>query len=121
LIGLASTTSSSQSLLGLLPQLSGPPDHALDGAEPPLELVEKPDAMAGVKKMDAQEELVRLKVLELRRSAKTQAEMISELHRAGFGQTRIADLLGTSANTVNVALSKAKKRATKEPPGGDQS
>lgn len=78
--------------------------------------------MAGPKKMDAQEELVRLKVLELRRSAKPQAAMILELDKAGFGQTRVAELLGTSANTVNVALSKAKSRAkSKEPPDGDQS
>jgi hypothetical protein len=77
--------------------------------------------MAGPKKMDAQEELVRLKVLELRRSTKTQAEMIFELDKAGFGQTRVADLLCTSANTVSVALAKAKKRAkSKEPPDDDQ-
>jgi DNA-directed RNA polymerase specialized sigma24 family protein len=78
--------------------------------------------MTGPRKMDAQEELVRLKVLELRRSTKTQAEMITELDKAGFGQTRIAELLGTSANTVSVALAKAKKRTkTKEPQDGDQS
>ncbi len=66
--------------------------------------------MAAAKKMDAQEELVRLKVLELRRTAKSQNELIVELDKAGFGQTRIAELLGTTANTVNVALSKAKKQ-----------
>jgi DNA-directed RNA polymerase specialized sigma24 family protein len=76
--------------------------------------------MATPKKMDAQEELVRLKVLQLRRTAKSQNEMIAELDKAGFGQTRIADLLGTTANTVNVALSKAKKQAKKKgQSGGD--
>lgn len=69
--------------------------------------------MPGPKKLDAQEELVRLKVMELRRSAKSQNAMIAELDKAGFGQTRIAELLGTTPNTVNVALSKAKKQ-TKE-------
>lgn len=78
--------------------------------------------MAGSRKLDTHEELVRLMVLELRRSAKSQVEMIIELDKVGFGQTRIAELLGTSANTVNVALAKAKKRAKlKGPSDGDQS
>jgi hypothetical protein len=77
--------------------------------------------MATPKKMDAQEELVRLKVLELRRTAKSQNELIAELDKAGFGQTRIAELLGTTANTVNVALSKAKKAKNKKgKSGGDK-
>jgi DNA-binding CsgD family transcriptional regulator len=63
--------------------------------------------------MDSQEELVRLTVLQLRRSAKSQAEMISELAKVGFGATRIAELLGTTANTVNVALTNAKKKKGK--------
>lgn len=60
------------------------------------------------KKMALDEELVRLMVLQLRRTAKTQTEMIVELDKAGFGQTRIGELLGTTANTVSVALAKAK-------------
>jgi predicted XRE-type DNA-binding protein len=65
--------------------------------------------MPSAKKMDAQEELIRLMVLQLRRTAKTKSEIIVELDRAGFGQTRIAELLGTTQNAVNVTLNKAKK------------
>jgi DNA-directed RNA polymerase specialized sigma24 family protein len=65
------------------------------------------------KKMDANEELVRLTVVQLRRSAKNQTEVVVELDRAGFGPTRIAELLGTSANAVNVTLNKAKKRESR--------
>jgi predicted transcriptional regulator len=61
--------------------------------------------------MDPQEELVRLKVIELRRSLGSQTEAIVELSKAGFGPSRIAELLGTTANTVNVTLQKAKKSA----------
>lgn len=60
--------------------------------------------------MDPQEELVRLKVIELRERLGSQTEAIVELNRAGFKPARIADLLGTTANTVNVTLQKAKKR-----------
>jgi hypothetical protein len=59
--------------------------------------------------MDHQEELVRLKVIELRRQFESQTEMILELSRAGFGPSRIAELLGTTANTVNVTLVKARR------------
>jgi DNA-directed RNA polymerase specialized sigma24 family protein len=59
--------------------------------------------------MDRQEELVRLKVIELRQRLGSQTEAIIELREAGFGPSRIADLLGTSSNTVNVTLQKAKK------------
>jgi DNA-directed RNA polymerase specialized sigma24 family protein len=61
--------------------------------------------------MDPQEELVRLKVMEIRQRLGSQAEMIVELNKVGFGPSRIAELLGTTANTVNVTLQKAKKRA----------
>jgi hypothetical protein len=59
--------------------------------------------------MEHQEELVRLKVIELRRQVGNQTEMIVELNRAGFGPTRIAELLGTTSNTVNVTLVKARR------------
>lgn len=64
-------------------------------------------------KMDAQEELIRLIVVQLRRTVKSQGEIIIELDKAGFGQTRSAELLGTTANAVNVTLNKAKKREGK--------
>lgn len=59
--------------------------------------------------MDVQEELVRLYVLDLRRRLGSQTETIIELRQAGFGPSRIAELLGTTPNTVNVTLQKAKK------------
>lgn len=64
--------------------------------------------------MDPQEEIVRLLAIQLRRGAASQTEAILELGRSGFGPKRIADLLGTTANTVNVALTKdrAKKKGT---------
>ena len=55
-------------------------------------------------------ELVCLQVLALQRSTESQTEAILELHRAGFSQTRIADLVGTSAGTVKVAIQRAKKK-----------
>lgn len=59
--------------------------------------------------MDQLEELVRLRVIELRRSVGSQTEAILELSKAGFGNTRVAQLLGTSPNVVNVTLQKARK------------
>jgi DNA-binding CsgD family transcriptional regulator len=56
------------------------------------------------------EELVRLLAIQLRRGAASQAQAIEEMSRAGFGPTRIAELLGTTSNTVNVAISNAKKK-----------
>ena len=44
----------------------------------------------------------------------TQAEMIALLDSVGCGQTEIATLLGTTANTVGVALHRAKRKAKKK-------
>ena len=60
--------------------------------------------------VDPQEELVRLMVIQVRRTIGTQNDTILELDRAGFGATRIAELLGTTPGTVNQALVKARKR-----------
>ena len=60
--------------------------------------------------MEAQEEIVRLMVVQLRMQLPTQTDVISELHRGGFGPARIAELLGTTPNTVNVALQRVKKK-----------
>jgi DNA-directed RNA polymerase specialized sigma24 family protein len=65
------------------------------------------------KEHDLLDELVRLQVMQLRRTMGTQAEIIVELGQAGFGQARIAELLGTTPGTVKVALQRARKR-----PGG---
>jgi DNA-binding CsgD family transcriptional regulator len=40
----------------------------------------------------------------------SQVETILELDRAGFRSSRIAELLNTTPNTVNVTLQKAKKQ-----------
>ena len=51
---------------------------------------------------------------------RTQLQQIDLLNRAGFGSAQIAALLGTTRNTVSVALSvqkhgkKTKKKATKK-------
>jgi hypothetical protein len=60
------------------------------------------------------DELVRLLALDVRRRSESQVEAILELNRAGIGPTRIAELLGTTSGTVNVALAKAKKRKPKK-------
>lgn len=60
--------------------------------------------------MEPLDEIVRLLAIQLRRSTDSQAQAIEDLSRAGFGPTRIADLLGTTPNTVNVAISNAKTR-----------
>jgi hypothetical protein len=58
------------------------------------------------------DELVRLQALEVRKRSASQVDAILELNKAGLGPTRIAELLGTTPGTVNVALAKAKKRKT---------
>jgi hypothetical protein len=64
--------------------------------------------------MDPQEEMVRLLAIQLRMQFETQADAIRELGKAGFGPTRIAELLGTTPGTVNVTLVKAKGSAAKK-------
>jgi DNA-binding CsgD family transcriptional regulator len=56
------------------------------------------------------EEIVRLLAIQLRKGTESQAQAIEEMSRAGFGPSRIAQLLGTTPNTVNVAIANAKKR-----------
>lgn len=63
--------------------------------------------------MSSQEETVRLLALLIRLLLPSQTAAILELSKAGFGPARIAELLGTSANTANVAIQKAKKKPAK--------
>lgn len=56
--------------------------------------------------------LVRLH-LQAQKGDRSQNEMISMLDAMGLGQSEIAELLGTTANTVNVSLYKAKRKAVK--------
>ena len=64
--------------------------------------------------MDPQDEIVRLLAIQVRTQFENQADAIRELSRAGFGPTRIAELLGTTAGTVNVTLAKSKRREAKK-------
>ena len=57
--------------------------------------------------------LVRLN-LESIRSDRSQTDMIVVLDSVGCRQTEIADLLGTTSNTVNVTLVRAKKKNRKK-------
>ena len=70
-------------------------------------------SVARASKMTPEEELVRMAALLLRRMIGTQNETIVQLSRAGFPPIRIAELLGTTAGTVNQALVKNKKKGAK--------
>ena len=58
------------------------------------------------------DELVRLQSIQLRRQLASQSEAIVELSRAGFGPSRIAELLGTSAATVQVTIQRSKRSSS---------
>jgi DNA-directed RNA polymerase specialized sigma24 family protein len=60
---------------------------------------------------DTGEELVALAVLLLRRLGSSQSEVVLEMRSVGFTTTRIATLLGTTPNTVNQVIQKAKRKA----------
>ena len=68
--------------------------------------------------MDAMEELTRLVAIQVRLSLPNQTAAILELSRAGFGPTRIAELLGTSPATAKVTIQKSRKKG---PPNVDRS
>jgi hypothetical protein len=59
------------------------------------------------------DEVARLLALNLKRE-RGLSEVISEFDSVGIPQTRIAELLGTSAAYVNVALTRAKKSPPKK-------
>lgn len=59
-----------------------------------------------VDKLDLISRLIAIDVLQ---DVKTQKDKILLLSTSGFQPTEIASILGTSSNTVNVALSKARK------------
>jgi DNA-directed RNA polymerase specialized sigma24 family protein len=71
--------------------------------------------MANATEKSPQEETVRLLAVLIRLLLPTQNAAILELNKAGFSPTRIGALLGTSANTVNVAIAKAKKNPIARP------
>ena len=55
--------------------------------------------------------IIRLLALDIVKGMETQTDKILALSSSGFGPKDIARLLGTTANTVRVTLSKAKKKA----------
>lgn len=57
--------------------------------------------------------LVRLNLQNMR-GDRSQNEMIALLDSVGCGQSEIAAFLGTTTNTVNVSLYKAKRKADKK-------
>ena len=70
------------------------------------------------------DELVRLNVRALRQEAQTQAAAIGALDELGFGNDRIAELLGTSSATVRNAVTRkkaAEEKATKGASGKPKS
>jgi DNA-directed RNA polymerase specialized sigma24 family protein len=60
--------------------------------------------------IDTNDEAVRLLATLVRLQTGSQSEAIIELDRAGIGVTRIAELLGTTKGTANVAIQRAKKK-----------
>jgi len=58
--------------------------------------------------------IVRLLAINLVKDLKVQKDKIIALSSFGFGPSDIAKLLGTTPNTVSVALSEIKKKAKKE-------
>jgi DNA-directed RNA polymerase specialized sigma24 family protein len=70
--------------------------------------------MAPSRELDSSEEIARLLATLIRLQSGSQSEAIIELNRAGFGVTRIAELLGTSKGTANVAVQRAKKRTKRK-------
>jgi hypothetical protein len=66
---------------------------------------------------DPMDEVARLLALNLKRE-RGLSEVIVELDSVSFPQVRIAELLGTSAGYVNVALARAKKAQKKAAANG---
>lgn len=55
------------------------------------------------------DDVVRLLAVLVRRGVDTQTEAIIEMSRAGLRSARIAALLGTTPNTVNVTVQRARR------------
>lgn len=59
--------------------------------------------------LEALQDTVRLLAVLVKRD-KSQQELIQEMNEVGFAPKRIAEMLGTSSNSVSVALHIAKKK-----------
>ena len=60
--------------------------------------------------MEPLEEIARLLAIQVRLALPNQTHAILELSRAGFGPTRISQLLGTSPATAKVTIQKSRKK-----------
>jgi DNA-binding NarL/FixJ family response regulator len=60
-------------------------------------------------KLDPLDEVSRLLALQIRLSLESQTQAIVELHRVGLDNSRIAQLLGTTADTVKVTVRRSAK------------
>jgi DNA-directed RNA polymerase specialized sigma24 family protein len=69
-----------------------------------------PAARSG--EMTPAEETIRLLAVLVRQNLSTQNDAILELNKAGFGPTRISELVGTTPATVNVTVKRARGKAT---------
>jgi DNA-binding CsgD family transcriptional regulator len=56
--------------------------------------------------------LIRLSAMGLVKDIKKQRQQIALLSDSGFGPKQIAEILGTSSNTVNVTLNSIRKERT---------
>lgn len=56
-----------------------------------------------------QEDIVRLLTILAKREQR-QSDLIAEMAAVGFKPSRIAELLNTTPNTVNVAINRLKKK-----------
>ena len=63
--------------------------------------------------LQAQKEIASLLAVLVKRGV-TQSTVIQEMGNAGISPKRISELLGTSSNTVNVALHHARKNKAKK-------
>lgn len=62
---------------------------------------------------DLLEQLIKLTALQVKLAVGNQTQTILELQKLGFATSRIGEVLGTTANTVNVTIQKNKKRKSR--------
>jgi len=63
--------------------------------------------------LESMNNMVRLLTILIKRDASNQNQIIKEMNAVGFSPKKIAELLNTSSNTVNVAIHLAKKKNDK--------
>jgi len=75
---------------------------------------DEPEDLIVLRKMTRLLEIFVRLSLQNMRGDRSQNDMIALLDSVGCGQSEIADFLGTTTNTVNVSLYKAKRKAGKK-------